>query len=89
MRLLLRNLVPLFLAAGLASSLAVAGCQSQQQAAPQPQQEAQPAPQPEPQPSTYLEWERETHRQHVDMNKRSAEEQRQYQEWLRTHNPRH
>ena len=84
MRSLLRNLAPLFLAAVLAAPLVITGCQSQQQAQPQPQPESQP----QPQPSSYTQWEHDTHRQHVDLNRRSADEQRQYQDWLRSHNQR-
>lgn len=29
----------------------------------------------------YNRWERETHREHVDQARRSADEQRQYREW--------
>jgi hypothetical protein len=32
----------------------------------------------------YEQWEHDTHRQHIDLNKRSAEEQREYQDWRRS-----
>jgi hypothetical protein len=32
----------------------------------------------------YQQWEHDTHRQHVDLNRRSAEEQREYQDWRRS-----
>ena len=31
----------------------------------------------------YNRWEQETHREHVDLNRRTAEEQKAYQEWRR------
>ncbi|HUB00214.1 MAG TPA: hypothetical protein VMA34_17915 [Terracidiphilus sp.] len=85
MRSPLSNLAPLFLVTALASPLAITGCQSQ----PQMQSQPQPQAQPQSQPSSYVQWEHETHRPHVDLNRRSAEEQRQYQDWLRSHNGRH
>jgi hypothetical protein len=77
MRLLSRNFVPLFLAAGLAVPLLVAGCQSQ---APAPA--AAPAA---PQDDSYTRWEHETHRDHVDIEKRSDDERKQYNDWKASH----
>jgi hypothetical protein len=37
----------------------------------------------------YQQWEHDTHRQHMDLNKRSAEEQREYAEWRRSQNDHH
>ena len=37
----------------------------------------------------YNRWERETHREHVDLNRRAAEEQREYAEWRRREDERH
>ncbi len=37
----------------------------------------------------YTQWEHDTHRQHMDLNKRSAEEQREYAEWRRSQNDHH
>lgn len=33
----------------------------------------------------YVQWERETHRDHLDLNKRNDAEQRQYQDWRQSH----
>lgn len=37
----------------------------------------------------YEQWEHDTHREHVDLSKRSAEEQREYAEWRRNQNDQH
>jgi hypothetical protein len=73
MRSLFRNLVPLLLATGLAVPILLTGCQSQEP----------------PQDNVYIQWEHETHRQHVDVNKRSVEERKQYQDWLDSHRDHH
>jgi uncharacterized lipoprotein YajG len=75
MRSLSRNLFSLFLVAGLAVPVLVTGCQSQ---APT---QSQAAPQPAPQDDAYLKWEHDTNRQHVDLEKRSADERKQYDDW--------
>jgi hypothetical protein len=36
-------------------------------------------------PPDYRQWEGETHRQHVDLDKRSAEEQKEYRDWHQDH----
>jgi outer membrane PBP1 activator LpoA protein len=69
MRSLFRNLVPLFLASVLAASLVTTGCRSQT-----PSQD-----------DSYLQWEHETHREHLDVDKRSAEERKQYDDWRHSH----
>jgi hypothetical protein len=33
----------------------------------------------------YNQWEHETHREHVDLERRSEAERREYAEWRRTH----
>jgi hypothetical protein len=37
----------------------------------------------------YNRWEQETHRQHVDLARRNAAEQREYQDWRRRQDERH
>lgn len=37
----------------------------------------------------YEQWEHDTHREHVDLNRRSAEEQREYADWRRSQNDHH
>lgn len=78
MRSMFGNLAPLLLATGLAVPLLVAGCQSQ---APAPAATTQPAPQDD----TYARWEHETHRDHVDIEKRSDDERKQYNDWKASH----
>lgn len=37
----------------------------------------------------YNQWEHDTHREHVDLSKRSADEQREYAEWRRSRDDHH
>jgi hypothetical protein len=37
----------------------------------------------------YQQWEHDTHREHVDLNKRSAEEQKEYTDWRRSQDEHH
>ncbi|HTW61727.1 MAG TPA: hypothetical protein VMD55_07945 [Terracidiphilus sp.] len=37
----------------------------------------------------YNQWEHDTHRQHMDLSKRSAEEQREYADWRRSQQDHH
>ena len=73
MRSLFRNFVPLLLATILAAPIIATGCQSNRVS----------------QDDSYTKWEHDTHRQHVDVNKRSAEEQKQYEDWRRSQNEHH
>ncbi len=73
MRSLFRNLVPFLLATGLAIPVLVMGCRSQ-------------AP---PQDDSYTQCEQETHRQHVDEDKRSNDERKQYEDWRNSHQEHH
>jgi len=73
MRSLFRNVVPLLLASLLAAPLVTTGCRSQ-------------AP---PQDDSYIQWEHETHREHVDVNKRSDDERKQYGDWRNSHQEHH
>jgi hypothetical protein len=74
MRSMFGNLVPLLLAGVLAAApLVTTGCQSQ-------------APS---QDDSYIQWEHETHREHVDLEKRSADERKQYDDWHRSHPDHH
>jgi hypothetical protein len=81
MRSSFRNLVPLLFASVLAAPLALAGCQSQ---AP-----SQATTQAAPPDDSYIQWEHETHREHVDVDKRSADERKQYDDWHRSHPDHH
>ena len=73
MRSLFRNLVPLLFATVLAVPVLVTGCRSQ-------------GP---PQDDSYVQWEHDTHREHVDVNKRSAEERKQYEDYRDSHREHH
>lgn len=37
----------------------------------------------------YNRWEHETHREHVERNRRTADEQKEYQEWRHRQDERH
>jgi hypothetical protein len=37
----------------------------------------------------YNQWEHDTHREHLDLNKRSEAERQEYAEWLRSHRDHH
>jgi outer membrane PBP1 activator LpoA protein len=73
MRSLFRNLVPVLFASVLAAPLLTTGCQSQ-------------APS---QDDSYIQWEHETHREHIDVDKRSADERKQYDDWHHSHQDHH
>jgi hypothetical protein len=77
MRSLFRNPAPLFLAAAFAVPVLVTGCQSQ---APAPV-----ATQAAPEDDKYVQWEHETHRDHVDLAKRNDDERKQYNDWRANH----
>jgi hypothetical protein len=81
MRSLFRNLGPLLFAGVLAAPLVMTGCQSQAR--------SQAAPQATPQDDSYIQWEHETHRDHVDVDKRSADERKQYDDWHHSHQDHH
>jgi ABC-type uncharacterized transport system auxiliary subunit len=38
-------------------------------------------------PPDYRQWEHDTNRLHVDIDKRSADEQKEYRDWHDAHNP--
>jgi hypothetical protein len=73
MRSLFGNLVPLLLGSVLAAFLVTTGCRSQ-------------APSRD---DSYIQWEHETHRDHVDVSKRSADERKQYDDWRHSHQDHH
>ena len=73
MRLLSRDLVSLLLLTALAVPIGLTGCRSHGQY----------------QDDSYSQWERDTHREHVDLNKRSAEDRKQYEDWQRNHQEHH
>ena len=73
MRLLFRNLVPLLLASVLLAPVVVTGCRSHGRS----------------QDDSYIQWEHDTHREHVDLNKRSDKERKQYDDWQLNQQERH
>lgn len=78
MRSWVKSLAPCLLAAGLAAPVFVTGCRTQDTTVNNEQQ-----------PSDYAQWERNTHRQHEDYNKRSPEEQKEYRDWQQSHDRQH
>ena len=73
MRSLFRNLVSLLFATVLAASVIATGCRSHRQS----------------EDDSYNQWEHETHRQHVDVDKRNADERKQYEDWRDSHREQH
>ena len=73
MRLLFRNLVPLLLATVLTAPVVVTGCRSHGRS----------------QDDSYIQWEHDTHREHVDLNMRSDKERKQYDDWQLNQQERH
>ncbi len=49
------------------------------------QPQAAPASQPADEDAAYRRWEAETRREHVELARRTAAEQREYSDWRRTH----
>lgn len=87
MRLTFRIFPVLPLAAALALPLMLGGCRHHDHRDHEDEgQQAQPAESQAPNTDPYLQWERETHRQHEELAQRSAEERKQYEEWQRNHN---
>jgi hypothetical protein len=80
MRSIFRSLSFVLLAAVLAVPVLLSGCQT-------------PAPAPtvveSPQGDTYIQWEHETHRDHVDIAKRTDDERKQYNDWAASHRDHH
>ncbi len=75
MRFWLKNFVLTMLVAILACPVLMTGCRSHTTNVYNQQE-----------PPDYRQWEHDTNRQHVDLDKRSADEQREYREWQLTHN---
>jgi hypothetical protein len=75
MRLWLRKFTPCLLAALLAAPVLTAGCRTQNTTVNNDQQE----------PPDYRQWEHETNRPHVDLDRRTADEQREYHDWQQSH----
>lgn len=73
MRSFSRNLAPLLFATVLAASVMAMGCRSHR-----PSED-----------DSYNQWEHETHRQHVDVDRRNADERKQYDDWRRSHQDNH
>jgi hypothetical protein len=76
MRSISRDLSSVLLATVLAAPILLSGCQTQ---APAPATAAAPADDP------YVQWEHETHRDHVDIAKRTDDERKQYSDWHASH----
>jgi hypothetical protein len=76
MRSISRTFGLVLLAAVLAVPALLSGCQTQ---APAPAAVA--APQDDP----YVRWEHETHREHVDIARRTDDERKQYNDWHASH----
>lgn len=74
MRCCLKNLALTMLVAILACPVLITGCRTNNTTVNNQQE-----------PPDYRQWEHETNREHLDMNKRSAEEQREYRDWQQTH----
>ena len=71
--------------ATLATAVLTTGCQSSQPAPP-----AQTASQPAPNETViYNKWEVETHRDHKEINQRTADEQKEYRDWRGKHPDNH
>lgn len=73
MRSWFRKFVPLLLATVLAAPVVATGCRSHGRS----------------EDDNYVQWEHETHRQHVDVDKRNADERKQYEDWRRSHQDSH
>lgn len=71
----IRFSAPILLAAALGAPLAVTGCQ----------QQPAPAATSSSNDASYRQWERETHRQHQDLNQRKPEENKEYNDWRTSH----
>jgi hypothetical protein len=76
MRSISRDLSSVLLATVLAAPILLSGCQTQ---APAPATAAAPADDP------YVQWEHETHRDHLDIAKRTDDERKQYSDWHASH----
>jgi hypothetical protein len=74
MRFWLKNLSLSLLVAILACPVLMTGCKTQTTNEYTQQQ-----------PSDYTQWEHETQRQHVDLAKRNADEQKEYRDWHNQH----
>lgn len=74
MRFCLKNVALATLVSILACPVLITGCRSQTTNVYNQHE-----------PPDYRQWEHDTSRQHVDMEKRSAEEQREYQDWHNHH----
>jgi hypothetical protein len=78
MRSISRDLSSVLLATVLAAPILLSGCQTQA-----PATAAAPADDP------YVQWEHETHRDHVDIAKRTDDERKQYSDWHASHPDHH
>ncbi|MGD0891280.1 MAG: hypothetical protein ABR923_07075 [Terracidiphilus sp.] len=85
----MRKLPLCFLGAALATTALTTGCRGHHDHHRDDGQPAQSEPaQSQPAPNEtviYNQWEVDTHRAHRDLSQRTAEEQREYQDWRRAH----
>jgi ABC-type Fe2+-enterobactin transport system substrate-binding protein len=72
MQFRLRTLTPCVLAALLAAPILVSGCKTQNTTINNDQDD-------------YRQWEHDTNRPHQDLERRSADEQREFRDWQRSH----
>ncbi len=79
MRFWLKNLTLFLLVAILACPAFMTGCKTQNTTENTTENNQQ-------EPPDYRQWEHDTNRQHVDLNSRSADEQKQYRDWHQSHN---
>ncbi len=78
MRFRFRYFAPFLLLAALAAPALITGCRTQNTTVNNQQD-----------PPDYRQWEQETRRQHVDLDKRSPAEQKEFRDWERSHNDHH
>lgn len=78
MRFGVKAFAPCLMVTVLAAPVLITGCRTQNTTVNDEQQ-----------PSDYTQWEHDTHRQHEDYNKRSADEQKQYRDWQQSHDRGH
>jgi Spy/CpxP family protein refolding chaperone len=84
--MLVRKSCLCFFAALLATSVLTTGCQPAQNSSQPVQPVAQPAPN---ETVIYNKWEVETHRDHKEINQRTADEQKEYRDWRGKHPDNH
>ena len=82
----LRNFAPILLLAATVSAGLATGCRDRDRYYDAEHQDYHPV---SGETVPYQQWERETHRDHVDLNKRSDDDKKTYWNWRHSHdNPR-